>query len=81
MTGMYINPLVIPELLLIMAMERYYKIKRETRYIAIAKDMRRDPRTKSCVLMTKDRPWPQQFSNNRKRKSSSRFPTLTALTR
>jgi hypothetical protein len=44
MTGMYINPLVIPELLLIMALERYYKIKRETRYIAIAKDMRRDPR-------------------------------------
>jgi hypothetical protein len=35
---------VIPELLLIMALERYYKIKRETRYIAIAKDMRRDPR-------------------------------------
>jgi hypothetical protein len=45
MTGMYINPLVIPELMLIMALERYYKIKRETRYIAIAKDMRRDPRT------------------------------------
>lgn len=44
MTGMYINPIVIPELLLIMALERYYKIKRETRYIAIAKDMRRDPR-------------------------------------
>ena len=44
MTGMYINPLVIPELLLIMALERYYKIKREIRYIAIAKDMRRDPR-------------------------------------
>jgi hypothetical protein len=44
MTGMYINPLVIPELLLIMALERYYKIRRETRYIAIAKDMRRDPR-------------------------------------
>ena len=44
MTGMYINPLVIPELLLIMALERYYKIKREVRYIAIAKDMRRDPR-------------------------------------
>jgi hypothetical protein len=44
MTGMYINPLVIPELMLIMALERYYKIKRETRYIAIAKDMRRDPR-------------------------------------
>ena len=41
MTGMYINPVVIPELLLIMALERYYKIKRETRYIAIAKDMRR----------------------------------------
>jgi len=44
MTGMYINPLVIPELLLIMALERYYKIRRETRYIAISKDMRRDPR-------------------------------------
>jgi len=44
MTGMYINPVVIPELLLIMALERYYKIRRETRYIAIAKDMRRDPR-------------------------------------
>jgi hypothetical protein len=44
MTGMYINPVVIPELLLIMALERYYKIKRETRYIAIAKDMKRDPR-------------------------------------
>ena len=27
-----------------MALERYYKIKRETRYIAISKDMRRDPR-------------------------------------
>jgi hypothetical protein len=44
MTGMYINPLVIPELMLIMALERYYKIKRETRYIAIARDMRREPR-------------------------------------
>lgn len=44
MTGMYINPIVIPELLLIMALERYYKIRRETRYIAIAKDMKRDPR-------------------------------------
>lgn len=44
MTGMYINPVVIPELLLIMALERYYNIRRETRYIAIAKDMRRDPR-------------------------------------
>lgn len=43
-TGMYINPVVIPELLLIMALERYYRIKRETRYITIAKDMRRDPR-------------------------------------
>lgn len=43
-TGMYINPVVIPELLLIMALERYYRIKRETRYIAIAKDMKRDPR-------------------------------------
>ncbi len=43
MTGMYINAMVIPELLLLMAMERYYKIRRETRYIAIAKDMRRDP--------------------------------------
>lgn len=45
MTGMYINPVVIPELLLITALERYYKIKRETRYIAIAKDMKRDPRS------------------------------------
>ena len=44
MTGMYINPVVIPELLLIMALEKYYKIKRETRYIAIARDMKRDPR-------------------------------------
>lgn len=44
MTGMYINPVVIPELLLIIALEQYYKIRRETRYIAIAKDMRRDPR-------------------------------------
>ena len=44
MTGMYINPVVIPELLLIMALERYYKIKRETRYIAIARDMKREPR-------------------------------------
>lgn len=43
MTGMYINPVVIPELLLLMALERYYKIRRETRYIAIAKDMRREP--------------------------------------
>lgn len=45
MTGMYINPVIIPELLLIMALENYYKIKRETRYIAIARDMKRDPRT------------------------------------
>lgn len=45
MTGMYINPVIIPELLLIMALEKYYKIKRETRYIAIARDMKRDPRT------------------------------------
>jgi type II secretion system (T2SS) protein E len=43
-TGCYINPVVIPEILLITSMERYYKIKRATRYIAIAKDMRRDPR-------------------------------------
>jgi hypothetical protein len=45
MTGMYINPVVIPEILLIMAMERYYKIKRATRYINIARDMRREART------------------------------------
>jgi len=45
MTGMYINAVVIPELLLLMAMERYYKIRRETRYIAIAKDMRREPQS------------------------------------
>jgi len=45
MTGMYINPVVIPELMLIMVLEKYYKIKRETRYIAIARDMKRDPRT------------------------------------
>lgn len=44
MTGMYINPVIIPELLLIMALEKYYKIKRETRYIAIARDMKREPR-------------------------------------
>lgn len=44
MTGMYINPVVIPELLLLMGLERYYKIKRTTRYIAIAKDMHREPR-------------------------------------
>jgi len=43
-TGCYINPVVIPEVLLIVSMERYYKIKRATRYIAIAKDMRRAPR-------------------------------------
>ncbi len=43
-TGLYINPVVIPEILLITSMERYYKIKRATRYIAISKDMRRDPR-------------------------------------
>jgi len=43
-TGLYINPVVIPEILLITSMERYYKIKRATRYITIAKDMRRDPR-------------------------------------
>jgi len=42
MTGMYINPVVIPELLLLMALERYYKIRRETRYIAIAKEIRRE---------------------------------------
>jgi len=45
MTGMYINAVVIPELLLHLAMERYYKIRRETRYIAIAKDMRRGPQS------------------------------------
>ncbi|NVN98033.1 MAG: hypothetical protein HXX17_01830 [Geobacteraceae bacterium] len=44
MTGMYINPVVIPELLLFMALERYYKIRRETRYIPIAQDMKRFPR-------------------------------------
>lgn len=44
MTGTYINPCVIPEVLLIMVLEKYYKIRRETRYISIAKDMRRDPR-------------------------------------
>ncbi|HXC93521.1 MAG TPA: hypothetical protein VN652_05890, partial [Geobacteraceae bacterium] len=43
-TGFYINPVVIPEILLITSMERYYKIRRATRYIAIARDMRRDPR-------------------------------------
>ncbi|HZV81049.1 MAG TPA: hypothetical protein VFF53_02665 [Geobacteraceae bacterium] len=43
MTGMYINAVVIPELLLLMSLERYYKIRRETRYIAIARDMRREP--------------------------------------
>jgi len=47
MTGMYINAVVIPELLLLMAMERYYKIRRETRYIAIAKEMRREFQTVS----------------------------------
>jgi hypothetical protein len=45
MTGMYINPVVIPELLLLLGLERYYKIKRATRYIAIAKDMHREPRS------------------------------------
>lgn len=45
MTGMYINAVVIPELLLHLAMERYYRIRRETRYIAIAKDMRREPQS------------------------------------
>jgi len=45
MTGMYINPVVIPELLLLMGLERYYKIRRETRYIAIARDMRREPQS------------------------------------
>jgi len=45
MTGLYINAVVIPELLLHLAMERYYKIRRETRYIAIAKDMRREPQS------------------------------------
>jgi hypothetical protein len=45
MTGMYISPVVIPELLLLMALERYYKIRRETRYIAIAKDIRREFQT------------------------------------
>jgi hypothetical protein len=43
-TGLYISPVVIPEILLITSMERYYKIKRATRYITIAKDMRRNPR-------------------------------------
>jgi len=57
MTGMYINPLVIPELLLIMALERYYKIRRETRYIAISKDMRRDPRIEAPEVLN-ERPAP-----------------------
>jgi hypothetical protein len=57
MTGMYINPVVIPELLLIMSLERYYKIKRETRYIAIAKDMRRDPRAEEPAEIN-ERPAP-----------------------
>ena len=57
MTGMYINPLVIPELMLIMALERYHKIKRETRYIAISKDMRRDPRAEE-LFMRDERPAP-----------------------
>lgn len=43
-TGMYINPVIIPELLLVMALEKHYMIRRETRYIAIAKDMKRAPR-------------------------------------
>lgn len=58
MTGMYINPVIIPELLLIMALERYYKIKREIRYIAIAKDMRRDPRADEPPELN-ERPAPQ----------------------
>jgi hypothetical protein len=45
MTGMNIVPVIIPELVLYGALERYYKIKRETRYIAIAKSMKRDPRS------------------------------------
>jgi hypothetical protein len=57
MTGMYINPVIIPELLLFMAHERYYKIRRETRYIAIAKDMRRDPRAEEPPELN-DRPDP-----------------------
>ena len=32
-----------------MALERYYKIKRETRYIAIAKDMKETPGLKSVA--------------------------------
>lgn len=45
MTGMYINPVIIPELLLIMALERYYRIKRQTRYIAITKEIKRDSKS------------------------------------
>lgn len=59
MTGMYINPVVIPELLLFMALERYYKIRRETRYIPIAKDMKRDPRSLDSSGEINDIPAPK----------------------
>jgi len=60
-TGFYINPVVIPEILLITSMERYYKIKRATRYIAIARDMRRDPRdADNNEINEKTAPLPQQ---------------------
>lgn len=63
MTGMYINPVVIPELLLIMALERYYKIRRETRYIAISKDMRREPRAEELPELN-ERPAPTAAAEN-----------------
>jgi type II secretion system (T2SS) protein E len=68
-TGFYITPVVIPEILLITSMERYYKIKRATRYIAIAKDMRRDPRDadnneineRSAPLPTQEEPKEEEY--------------------
>ncbi|HEY5975841.1 MAG TPA: hypothetical protein VIU41_13970 [Geobacteraceae bacterium] len=39
-TGLIINPVVISELQLINALERYYRIKRQTRYINVGKELR-----------------------------------------
>ncbi len=42
-TGYYISPLIAPELLLIMSLEKYYGIKRDVRYIQITEKKKAPP--------------------------------------
>ncbi len=42
-TGYYISPLIAPELLLVMALEKYYGIKRDVRYIQITEKKKVPP--------------------------------------